>query len=52
MGVQHRFIMADGFKRIAEAVGFFNLRALKYPKIDAKNIKINKSNLHCTSSLD
>ena len=50
MGVQHKFIMADSFKRISGVWGledFFNLR-----EIDAKNIKINKSNLYCTSSLD
>jgi len=56
-GVQHRFIIADSFKRISGVWGldpqklcdFFNLRALKYPKIDAKNIK---SNLYCTGPLD
>jgi len=60
MGVQHRFIMADKFKRISGVLGldhqklrdFFNLRDLKYAKIDAKNFKINKSNPYCTNPLD
>ena len=55
MAVQHRFIMVDNFKSISGVWGppdFFNLRALRYPKVDAKNIKINKSNLYCTNPLD
>jgi len=60
VGAQHKFIMADSFKRISggpgvqppEAVRFLQSKGINIPKIDAKNIKINNANLYHTSPLD
>ena len=35
-----------------ETVRFLQSKGIKTPKIDAKNIKSNNTNLYCTSPLD